>query len=510
VNYWPGSFVEAVMQDAPAMPGSNLPEDPALLQAMIRELLATNQQLQRRSDQLEHRLDQLLKRLYGPRADKLNPDQASLFDEPPPEPLPPLPEPTVEAPVRQPKPGHGRRSLPTNLRRERVVIDIPEAQKLAVGGAWVRIGEEISEKLDYTPSSLFVRQVVRPKYVVRFPHQPDQLHIAGLPLEALPKLKAAPGLVADIIVSKLVDHLPLYRQEKRYARQGVELSRSTLCGWLAEAAEVLTPLYGLLKARVLSAKVVHTDDTPIPVQDPSREHCRTGRIWDYVSEYGVVYDATEDRCRDGPAKFLNGFKGYLQCDAYAGYDEIFAQSQGKIVEVACWAHARRKFVEAEKTSPQLAHEAVARIKALYAIEHEAKGFDVVARAALRQQKAKPLLEAMKEWLDREQRTALPKTPIAEAMTYALNQWAALNVYVSDGNLSIDNNAAERAVKPFAIGRKNWMFFGSDRGGRTLAILASFTATCELLKINPWTWLRDVLTKLPTTPADQLVTLLPTP
>jgi transposase len=168
-----------MMQGALAMPGSNLPEDAALLQAMIRELLATNQQLQRRSDQLEYRLDQLLKRLYGPRADKLNPDQASLFYEPPPEPPPSLPEPTVEATVGKTKPGHGRRSLPTNLRRERVVVDIPGAQKLAIGGAWVRIGEEVSEKLDYTPSSLFVRQIVRPKYVVRFPHQPDQLHIAG-------------------------------------------------------------------------------------------------------------------------------------------------------------------------------------------------------------------------------------------------------------------------------------------------------------------------------------------
>jgi transposase len=277
---------------------------------------------------------------------------------------------------------------------------------------------------------------------------------------------------------------------------------------LAEAAEVLTPLYDLLKARVLSAPVVHTDDSPIPVQDRTREHCRTGRIWDYVSEHGVVYDATEDRCRDGPAKFLSGFQGYLQCDAYAGYDEIFARSQGTIIEVACWAHARRKFVEAEATSPQLAHEAVARIKALYVIEHEANDLDTTARAAVRQQKAKPLLDALKEWLDRAQRTALPKTPIAEAIIYAVNQWAALNVYVRDGTLAIDNNAAERAIKPFAIGRKNWIFFGSDRGGRTLAILASFTATCELMKLNPWTWLKETLTKLPTTPADQLCTLLP--
>ena len=177
--------------------------------------------------------------------------------------------------------------------------------------------------------------------------------------------------------------------------------------------------------------------------------------------------------------------------------------------MACWAHARRKFVEAEKTSPQLAHDAVARIKALYAVEHEAKGLDAPARAALRQHKAKPLLEAMKVWLDREQTAALPKTPIALAIAYAANQWDALTVYLRDGNLSIDNNIAERAVKPFAIGRKNWMFFGSDRGGRTLATLCSFTATCELWKLNPWTYLRDVLTHLLTTPADQLATLLPT-
>ena len=180
-------------------------------------------------------------------------------------------------------------------------------------------------------------------------------------------------------------------------------------------------------------------------------------MWDYIGDGehpGIVFDYTTTHARDGPAAFLKGFTGYLQADAYGAYDGIYTGSNGAIVEVACWAHARRKFVEAGKTSPQLAHEAVARIKALYAIEHEAKGLDAGARAALRQQKAKPLLEAMKEWLDREQRTALPKTPIAEAITYALNQWAALNVYLSDGNLSIDNNAAERAVKPFAIGRKN--------------------------------------------------------
>jgi transposase len=496
------------MPDVPAIPELNLPTDVAVLQAMVRELLSTNRSQHRRIDHLEHQLDQLLKRYYGPRADRVHPDQPSLFNEPPPEPATPPVEPPVESPSAVTPRGHGRKALPKNLRREIVVVDIAQAEKLAFGGDWIKIGEEVSEKLEYTPSSLFVRRIVRPKYVVRFESKPDKLKIAELPPEALPKSKAAPGLVADVVISKLVDHLPLYRQEHRYARHGIDLSRSTLCGWLTETAEVLTPLYTVLKARVLAAPVVHTDDTPIPVQDATRDHCRTGRIWAYVSRGGVVYDATPDRCRDGPLAFLKTFRGFLQCDAYAGYDELFRSSRGAVVEVGCWAHVRRKFVEAEATSPALAHEAVARIRALYTIEHEAKNLDASDRAGVRQTKARPLLDALKLWLDHEKTQVVPKTPIADAIHYALNQWTALTVYLTDGELAIDNNAAERAVKPFAIGRKNWLFFGSDRGGQTLATLASFTATCQLLKLNPWTWFRDTLTRLPTTTDDQLATLLP--
>ena len=500
---------------------SNLPDDPSLLKGMIQELLTTNREQQRRIDHLVNQVHQLTKRLYGPRADTLNPNQPTLFGEPPPSdtPVSPPPEPTVVATATTTtvKNGHGRRKLPENLKRVTETIDVTDAEKLAVGGTWVKIGEEISEKLDFTPSSLFVRQIVRPKYIVRFradadlpdEKKPDVMKIAELPPEAMPKSKAAPGLVADVIVSKLVDHMPLYRQEHRYARQGFPIARSTLCGWLADAADVLTPLWHQLKKRVLSAKVVHTDDTPIPVQDPDREHCRTGRIWAYVSEYGTVYDATETRSRDGPLAFLKDFRGYLQCDAYAGYDELFRQSKGAIVEVACWAHARRKFVEAEKTSPREAHEAVARIKQLYAVEHEAKDLDAPARASLRQEKSIPHLAALKDWLDQAAATALPKSPLGEAVTYARNQGDALTVYVRDGDLAIDNNIAERAVKPFAIGRKNWLFFGSDDGGRRLAVLASFTATCQQFGINPWNWLKDTLTQLPVTPADQHATLLPT-
>jgi transposase len=492
----------------------HLPDDPVLLKGIVRELLATHHAQQRQIDQLTHRLDLLLKRVYGPRADQLDPRQLFLFETPSVETLPALPPPVTPdvSPTSEKKNGHGRRKLPDNLKRETEIVDVPESVKQATGGAWQQIGEEISEKLDYTPSSLFVRRIVRPKYVVRFPNsdQADELHIADLPPEALPKSKAAPGLVADVVVSKLVDHLPLYRQEQRYTRQGFPIARSTLCGWLAEAADVLTPLWHRLKQQILAANIVNTDDTPVPVQDPEREHCRIGRIWAYVSHHGTVYDATEDRSRDGPLTFLRGYQGFLQCDAYAGYDELFRRSQGTIIEVGCWAHARRKFVEAQKTSPREAHEAVARIKELYEIEHEAKTLDASARMSLRTEKSIPRLSSLKDWLDHRAVGALPKSPLGEAITYTRNQWAALNVYTTNGALAIDNNVAERAVKPFAIGRKNWLFFGSDDGGRRLAILSSFTATCQQFGINPWAWLKDTLTRLPTTPADQLAALLPNP
>jgi transposase len=490
----------------------HLPDDPVMLKGIVRELLATHHAQQRQIEQLTHRLDLLLKRVYGPRADQIDPRQLTLFEAPvemtpesPPSTAPDLIISTVK------KNGHGRRKLPENLKRETEIVDIPESVKQATGGAWQKIGEEVSEKLDYTPSSLFVRRIVRPKYVVRFPetNQPDEIKIAELPLDAMSKSKAAPGLVADVVVSKLVDHLPLYRQEQRYARQGFPIARSTLCGWLAEAADVLTPLWERLKEQILAANIVNTDDTPVPVQDPDREHCRIGRIWAYVSRYGTAYDATEDRSRDGPLAFLQGYQGFLQCDAYAGYDELFRKSNGTVIEVGCWAHARRKFVEAQKTSPREAHEAVARIKQLYAIEHEVKASDAAARMSLRQEKSIPLLSSLKVWFDQLAVTALPKSPLGEAITYARNQWDALNVYVTNGALAIDNNVAERAVKPFAIGRKNWLFFGSDDGGRRLAILSSFTATCQQFGINPWTWLKDSLTRLPTTPTDQLAELLPT-
>ncbi|QVL33839.1 transposase [Telmatocola sphagniphila] len=253
------------MDNPSILADASLPDDPVLLKAIIRELLAAHGESQKEIDTLRHRLDLLLKRVYGPKSDRIHPDQPSVFDEADlPQPAPALEPPRTEEPTKNRKKGHGRKALPGNLRRETTEIDIPEVEKRAIGGNWVRIGEEISEKLDYKPSSLFVQQTIRPKYVIRFDDgSQDQLKVAELPPDAFPKSKAAPGLIADVIVSKLVDHLPLYRQEQRYARQGVEIARSTLCVWLADAAEVLHPLYQLMKADLLNAPILHTDDTTV-------------------------------------------------------------------------------------------------------------------------------------------------------------------------------------------------------------------------------------------------------
>jgi hypothetical protein len=268
-------------------------------------------------------------------------------------------------------------------------------------------------------------------------------------------------------------------------------------------------LYLLMCDRVRQSKVIHTDDTPVTTLDRADPDGRkTGRVWVYLGDHAhpyTVYDMTASRSRDGPKTFLDGFRGYLQADAFGGYDGLYAKG---VTEVACWAHARRKFFDAKETAAAEAHEALARIRALYDIETRAKPLAPAERAALRRAEAAPLLASFGRWLDDRRPHALPKSPLGQAVTYATNQWPALQVYVTDGDLAIDNNAAERALRKIAVGRKNWLFFGSDAGGTTAAVLASFTETCRRHAVNPWTYLADALTKLPTHPAEQLADFLP--
>jgi transposase len=490
----------------PAGPAPDLPDDPATLQRMVRELLAALGAERRQLDQVRARLDHLLRRLYGPKSEKLS-NTPSLFDDPPPADTAVSRDPP---PDRSPpaKRGHGRRALPRDLPRQRVEHDLSEAEKVCpcCQAPRARIGEEVTERLDYRPSSLFVVVHVRPKYACRGCR--GEVAVTPVPPEPVPRAVAAPGLLAHVITAKFADHLPLHRLEGILGRHGIELPRSTMCDWLAGCAAVLRPVYDLLCDRVRRSKVIHTDDTPVPVQDRTRDRTRAGRIWVYVGDSAhpyTVYDATPSRSRDGPQTFLAGFRGFLQADAFGGYDGLYATGA---VEVACWAHARRKWYDARDSDPRLAHEALARIRALYDVEDRAKTLTAADRAELRGRESVPLLASLGDWLDGIRPRVLPKSPIGQALTYATNQWAALNVYVTDGGLAIDNNAAERALRGVAVGRKNWLFWGSDRGGRTAAVLTSFTATCRRHRIDPWSYLSDVLTRLPSRPADRLAELLP--
>lgn len=498
---------------------SHLPDDPVVLKQMIAELLATLHTRDRELDQAHQRLDQLLRRLYGPRAERLNPDQLLLFAQGPD--TTPATESTAAAAEEQPKKKrkvtpHGRRKLPRDFERRRRVHDLSDADKPCPCCGQVRtiIGEETSEQLDYEPASLFIIEHVRLKYACK--HCQEQVTIAAKPAQPIDKGLPGPGLLAQVIVSKYADHLPLYRLERIFSRQGITLQRSTLCGWMAAAAELLTPICQRMKAEVLGSKVIHTDDTPVPVLDETRNRTRQGSLWVYLGDAAhpyIVYDFTPTHVRTGPEAFLADFHGFLQADAFSGYDAIYTGSNGRIREVACWAHARRKFYEARTTDPDRAHAALGFIRGLYEVERLAKdmGLSASERAAFRQLRARPILAAFRGWLDQQlsgPSAALPKSPMGQAIAYTLSNWDALHRYTDDGDLAIDNNVAENALRAIAIGRKNWMFCGSDKGGRTAATLFSFTATCRRHQLDPFAYLRDVLERLPTQPADHLDDLLP--
>jgi hypothetical protein len=277
---------------------------------------------------------------------------------------------------------------------------------------------------------------------------------------------------------------------------------------MGQTADLLAPLYERLKSVALTSKVVQTDDTPVKVLDPELTKTRTGRIWTYVGEGATVYDYTPTRKGEGPEQFLEEYRGYLQADAYGGYDALYKKPERGLVEVACWAHARRKFYEARSSELQGATTALAYIGLLYKTERRARDLGCEDRFSMRQRCAVPVLDHFREFLERERARVLPKSPEGMAISYALSNWTALRRYTEDGDLAIDNNGAERSLRGVAVGRRNWTFFGSDRGGKTAAVLMSFMASCQRLKIDPWAYLCDVLGRIATHPVRTLDELLP--
>ena len=562
-------------EPVPVEPGvlptlEQLPDDPATLKHMILELLATLREERRDKEALRQRLDQLLRRLYGPRTERLDPNQpreaapATADTEAAPA---PAAEPTAaEATVRRRRRArpHGRRPLPEDLPRRVVQHELTEAERrCGCGQVRVPIGVETSEQLDWQPACLFVWQHRVHKYAcpacsarsaASAPNafagtpesratdsmtQPDAedrpvrattgepetgagnsssgpvVIAATKPASPIARGLPGPGLLANLIVSKYVDHLPLYRLERIYQRQGVLLPRSTTCDWLAACAELLHPLYDRLVSLVLQSRWLHTDDTTVKNQQPAEGATATARLWVYLGDTAHpynVFDFTATRKRDGPQQFLTNFRGYLHADAFSGYDALYppapSGAEAAIVEVACNAHARRKFYEARGSDAVRSHQALAYYGQLYEIERQARDWEETQRWQMRQDLAVPILEKFKSWLEAQRAEVLPKSPMSEAIGYALNNWTALVRYTEAGFLSIDNNVAEREMKRIAIGRKNWLFVGSERGGATAAVLLSFTSTCQRLQVEPWAYLQDVLSRLPTMPAEQLDSLVP--
>jgi transposase len=493
-----------------------LPNDPAVLKQMIAELLRALRTERRDRAEVQQRLNALLQRLYGPRPGPTNPDQPLLFPEDD-VPAPPAPPPPVSAPDEgsssrrgQCKP-HGRRRPPAHLRREDKRYELTAAERLCpeCGKECEAIGAETTEQYDYKPAEVFVVSHQQVKYACKC----CQGHVVLAPKPPQPIDKGLPGagLLAQIITDKYLDHLPLHRTEQRFERLGAPLPRSTMGDWMAACAKQLKPLSDLLKEHVLRSKVLHTDDTTVPVRDEKRSTHRYGRLWTYIGDAahpGVAFDYTVTHARDGPAAFLKSFRGFLQADAYGGYDGIYTGSKGTIIEVGCWAHARLKFADAESTDPERVLAAKAWVRQLYNVEDEAKELSSAERLRLRQEQSVPVLDSFCQWLVAQKALVLPKSPIATAINYVLNQWEALKVYTTDGDLDIDNNISERTLKLIGMGRINWLFLGSDNGGKTAAVLFSFTATCKLLRIDAFAYLRDVLERLPTHPADRLEELLP--
>lgn len=495
------------------------PSDLLTLQALVAELTEQVAGVQRENARLRHQLDAALHRLYGRKTERWQPPvpeqgHLPLAGDPPPLEESPASDDDETDPPAAPagstpaKRGGGRKPLPRHLPRTRTVIEPSEAARTCPRCTTAKtcIGSDVTEELDYTPAVLRVHEIVRPKYAC--PHCEDGVVQAPVPARAIDQGRPGPGLLAHVVTSKYADHLPLHRLEGIFGRGGLRVSRRTLCDWVAAVADLVEPIVTVLHATVKTSPVVYSDDTPITVQD--RHHpggSRRAYIWVYGGAQGdVVYDYTPGRSREGPERMLEGYRGYLQADAYKGYDALFVD--GTIIEVACWAHARRYIKDAVATALEPATTLLALIRRLYEVERAAHDDDPETRRVRRQEQSRPVLDLLETERNRLSETCLPKSPLAEGLGYMRRQWTALTRYVQDGRLSIDNNAAERALRRVAVGRKNWLFAGSDAGGRRAAILYSLIGTCHLVGVEPFAYLRDVLARLPSHPNRRLLELTP--
>ena len=499
----------------------NLPTDIPLLHQVVRDLAEAVMQKDAELEKLQHILSLLKRRQFGRSSEKQDPDQLSLLLETVEEEMSALAsaedaksnDDTAASETMSETKKRGRKPLPKNLDREQVRHEPKDCACPGCGGALHQIGEDRSEVLEYEPARFFVIEHIRPRFACRACETVTQEPAPSLPIEGG---RPSPGLLAQVLVGKYADHLPLYRQSEIYARSGVDLDRSTLAGWVGKASWLLQPLADALSSHVFAAAKLHTDDTPVPVLKPGNGKTVQGRLWAYVRDDrnsgdptppAALFRYSPNRRGKHPAQHLANYKGYLQADAYAGYNSLY--QSGDVIEVGCWAHGRRKIYDAHAaTASPIAEAALVKIGELYAIEKRIRGWPPDQRLAIRQQHAAPRLDDLKTWLDAQLRKLSRKSALAEAIRYILGHWAALRRYVDDGRLEIDNNIAENALRVVALGRKNYLFMGSDAGGQRAALIYSLIATCKLNGIDPIAYLRDVLARIADHPIKRIDELLP--
>jgi transposase len=503
---------------------ADLPDDVEMLRAIIaaqaRQLADQAERLQSREtliEKLKAQLAVLRRARFGASSEKIERTIAQLelaledIEAAAAETAPPILPAREDAPKAKP----ARQPLP----RHEVVHEAGDCACPTCGGRdFLKAGTAVSEMLDYVPASFRVLRHIQARLVCK---GCDTEITAAMPSAPIERGKPSPGLIAHVLTAKYCDHLPLYRQSEIYAREGIDLARSTMADWVGKASALLAPLVAALRSHVFAGDRLHGDDTPVPVLEPGRGKTKTGRLWTYVrngrpcadqAPPAVCYFYSPDRKGEHPRAHLTGFRGILHADGYAGFKEFYetrkAGEASAIQEAACMAHVRRKFFDLTTSPAPIAEEALRRIGELYDIEKSIRGSPPERRLAVRQVQSRPRFEALRKWLD-VTLTELPrKSGTAEVIRYALARWQALSRFIDDGTIEIDNNAAERSIRPIALGRKNWLFAGSDKGGERAAGILSLIETAKLSGIDPEAYLRTVLTKIADHPIARIDELLP--
>jgi transposase len=493
----------------------------ALLRAEHQERIATQQRLLSRESEIEHLkllLSQLRRMQFGRKSEKLEQQieqlELRLEDLQQAKQVESTPQAESELSATSPAIKPARRPLPEHLPRTTQTHLPKQTSCPGCGGELRKLGEDVSEVLEYVPERFQVIRHVRPKLSCT---HCEQIVQAPAPSRPIARGLAGPGLLAHVLVSKYADHLPLYRQCEMYAREGVELERSTLADWVGGSSELLDPLVEALRRYVTAAGKLHADDTPVPVLAPGHGKTKTGRLWTYVRDDrpagelaapAVWFAYSPDRKGEHPERHLSRFQGALQADAYAGFNQLYKED-GRIQEVACWAHVRRKFYDLQQAhASPIASEALERIAALYAIEDEIRGRPPDERQQVRHTRARPLLQSLHDWFEVSLTKLSRKSDTTAAIRYALGLWTALTRYCDDGRLEIDNNAAERALRAVALGRKNYLFAGSDAGGERAARIYSLIGSAKLNGMDPEAYLKEVLTRIADHPINRIEELLP--